>query len=154
GNARTVLYRVLEVSFISAENDPVDAAVLKIEALPTTTNSPKPLTVSTADTFDIERLYVVGHPGRMPAIPQQVLAGCGRPDERERVRFGELMAGAATIAGEVVHDASTIGGYSGGCVLGFSAAEVRALHFYGDSVAGNRAITADALRRHAIKVWL
>jgi endonuclease G, mitochondrial len=154
GNSRVLRYRVAGVPFVSADADPVDVAVLTVQAEPGNVATPKPLAVSQAAAFDVERLYVVGHPGRMPSVPEAVRAVFGDPDERKRVSFGQTMDDAVAVAGEVVHDASTIGGFSGGCVLGFLSAEVRALHYFGDSVAGNRAITADALRRHAVKAFL
>jgi hypothetical protein len=154
GPSRTVRYCVLEVPFVAGESDPVDVAVLKVARTADSAAAPAPLVVSRATVFDAEQLYVVGHPGRMPAVPERVLAVFGNPDERKRVSFGEIMDGAAPVAGEVVHDASTIGGFSGGCVLGFLSQEVRGLHYYGDTSAGNRAITADALRRHAVKSFL
>jgi hypothetical protein len=154
GTSRTVRYDILEVVFVAAENDPVDVAVLKVARSAASATTPTPLIVSAAGAFDPERLYVVGHPGRMPSVPEKVLAVFGTPDERKRVSFGEVMDDAPPVAGEVIHDASTIGGFSGGCVLGFLSREVRGLHYYGDPVAGNRAITADALRRHSVKTFL
>jgi Trypsin-like peptidase domain len=143
---RECLYQVIEVPFVAEERDPVDAAVLKVShaAGP----SPAPLAVSEASAFDIERLYVVGQPGLMPLLPEPVRLVFGDPDERKRVSFGQIMEPSEEDPAEIVHDASTIGGYSGGCVMGFLNREVRALHYWGDTSAGNRAITAAALRRH------
>jgi hypothetical protein len=53
-----------------------------------------------------------------------------------------------------MHDASTIGGYSGGCVLPFLTNEVVGLHYYGDPLTGNRAFTAAALRAHPVAKFL
>jgi hypothetical protein len=57
-------------------------------------------------------------------------------------------------SGEFLHDASTIGGYSGGCVLHVLNHEVRGLHYAGDPTYGNRAIGSAALRAHAVGQWL
>jgi hypothetical protein len=154
GPKRIVTYSVIEVPFVSAERDPIDVAVLRVQPLDVADRAkPNPLQVCSA-AFDIDHLYVVGHPGRMPSVPERVRAVFGSPDERKRVSFGQVMNGAAAGPGEVLHDASTIGGYSGGCVLGFLSREVRALHYFGDPVAGNRAITADALLRHPVGLFL
>jgi V8-like Glu-specific endopeptidase len=146
GGDRDRRYRVVDVPFVAADNDPVDAALLKVERIDGA--APRPLKVTKMDVFDIDRLYVVGHPGRLSSVPDNVAAVFGTPDERKRVSFGWLMDNAQTNQIHAVHDASTIGGYSGGCVLGFADASVQALHFWGDAVNGNRAIVAAALRGH------
>lgn len=145
-DGREGVYRVLEVPFVSEQGDPIDAAVLKVERASGAV--PIPLQVSSESAFELERLYVVGHPGLMPTIPEPVRLVFGDPDERKRVSFGKIMEPTSEDPAEIVHDASTIGGFSGGCVMGFLAREVRALHYWGDPDLGNRAITASALRRH------
>jgi hypothetical protein len=148
GKAREAIYRVLDVPFVSEARDPIDAALLKVERL----SGPAaiPMQVSRESVFELERLYVVGHPGRLETVPDKVRAVFGDPDERKRVSFGLKLEADSADPDELVHDASTIGGYSGGCVLGFLANEVRALHYWGDPDSGNRAITASALRRHPV----
>ncbi len=148
GMVRETIYRVLEVPFVSEERDPIDAALLKVEKLSGPSAIPMP--VSRESVFELERLYVVGHPGRLTSVPEKVRAVFGDPDERKRVSFGLRMEADHLDPDELIHDASTIGGYSGGCVLGFLANQVRALHYWGDPEYGNRAITASALRRHPV----
>lgn len=146
GPERHVRYEVTGVPFISADDDPVDAALVTIAP---GNGAPEPLAISDEDILDLDRLYVIGHPGRLLAVPEDVALVFGEPDERKRVSFGEVMD-AETIGGvHIVHDASTIGGFSGGPVLGFGSTEVMALHYWGDGVHGNRAIAARALTGHA-----
>jgi hypothetical protein len=139
---------IVDVPFVSAESDPIDVAVIRIVPL-TSVAAPKPLTVS-AQPLAVDQLYVVGHPGRMAAIPDEVNAVFGSPDERKRVSFGELMDSDATRPDELIHDASTIGGFSGGCVLAFDSREVVGLHHFGDPTGGNRAFKSGALHAHAV----
>lgn len=148
GPPRTSLFRVVGVPFVAHDADPIDVAVLEIE--PVEGARPRPLAVSAGDVFDIDRLYVVGHPGFLESVPEKVLEVFGRPDERKRVSFGNLMDAASATQTHVVHDASTVGGYSGGPVLGFMDRSVRALHYWGDGTTGNRAITSQALRAHPV----
>lgn len=147
GTPRSLLYRITGIPFVAADADPVDAALLAVEPAG---GNVAPLPVSREDIFDIDRLYIVGHPGRLPNASANVLAVFGQPDERKRVSFGNLLDQVEAGQVHVVHDASTIGGYSGSSVVGFADAEVRALHYWGDAVDGNRAIASDALRRHEV----
>ncbi len=155
GPSRPLLrYPVVDVPFVAAEGDPIDVAVIRVTP-PAAGASPLPGPLVLANSlFDSDNLYVVGHPGKMDQIPQEVLAVFGTPDERKRVSFGELMDPLANAAHIIVHDASTIGGYSGGAVLGFQSQEVAALHFFGDPISGNQAISAPALRAHAVAAFL
>lgn len=147
GTPRKTLYRIVEIPFVAEDADPVDAALLKVE--PVEGSAPKHLAISKKDVFDIDRLYIVGHPGRLPSVPDDVQMVFGDPDERKRVSFGMLMDAVVPGQVHVVHDASTIGGFSGAAVHGFAEPTVCALHYWGDAAAGNRAIAAEALRGHA-----
>ncbi|MFN6978421.1 MAG: trypsin-like serine peptidase, partial [Gemmobacter sp.] len=131
---------VTGIAFVAAPADPVDAALLTVAGA-----VPAPLPVAADAPPD--DLYVIGHPGRMAGVPDDIWQVFGMPDERKRLSFGRLMA---VLGQDIVHDASTIGGYSGAAVSGFAAAEVCALHYWGDPEAGNRAITAAALRAHGV----
>lgn len=148
GAARQIVYRIVDVPFVAGDADPVDAALLRVERVQGP--EPKVLAVSRTDVFDIDRLYIVGHPGYLESVPDDIMAVFGRPDERKRVSFGELMDPATPEQTHIVHDASTVGGYSGAAVVGFAAPEVRALHYWGDSKSGNRAIPADAIIKHPV----
>ncbi|HYW17275.1 MAG TPA: serine protease [Allosphingosinicella sp.] len=146
GPSRSVRYAIDEVTFVAEEGDPVDVALLKVR--PMDGRRPAPLALRTA-LLDEKHVYVVGHPGRMRQVAKEVRAVFGDPDERKRVSFGELMDPDALHPGELTYDASTIGGFSGGCVLGFRSREVAGLHHYGDPLSGNRAIAAATLAGHA-----
>lgn len=151
GPARQNAFRVTAVPFIASDGDPVDAAVLEIE--PAGTNAepdPPRLGISAQDVFDIDRLYVIGHPGRVKIVPDDVQLVFGDPDERKRVSFGTLMDPDSAGQVHVVHDASTFGGFSGAPVCGFASTDLQALHYWGDGVRGNRAIAARALRGHDV----
>lgn len=145
GPQRSVQYAIDGVAFVAEERDPVDVALLKVRPLGDGRRAPLALG---ADDFDQDHLYVVGHPGRMLDVPEEVRAVFGDPDERKRASFGELMDPDPLHPGEITYDASTIGGFSGGCVLGFRAREVVGLHYYGDPLTGNRAVAATAFASH------
>ncbi len=148
GPEREIRYRVTGVPFVAADTDPVDAALIEIAPADGGAPAPTPLSVSSGDVFDIDRLYVVGHPGKLPVVPDDIRLVFGDPDERKRVSFGMLMDPVVPGQVHVVHDASTIGGFSGGAVHGFATTEIAALHYWGDGIHGNRAISASALRGH------
>jgi hypothetical protein len=133
--------QVTDVFYVSKRDDPIDIAVLGIEGTGT------PLEIAAADAKLPKNLFVVGHPGLMLEIPEAVKAVFGIPDGKKRVSFGKGRdTGAATQFG---HDASTIGGFSGGPVVGISDGIVAGLHYYGDPADGNLAISAGAIRAHA-----
>lgn len=145
GPARKLVYRITAVLYAAPTGDPVDAALLKVE--PVAGEAPLPLNVSSAEG-NLGRLYIVGHPGKMPDLPDDIRQVFGDPDEKKRISFGEQMDLVPAPEGELLHDASTIGGYSGAAVLGFAGSDLEALHYYGDSIVGNRAILAATLRSH------
>jgi len=153
GRKRDVGYRIQEILFVSVESDPIDIAVLRVERIANPAQpSPAPLQIvdETEDEWDMSRVFVIGHPGKVAAVPSDVAAVFGDPDERKRVSFGELLDPDPQHRQDLVYDASTIGGFSGGCVLGFhDSPRVVALHYWGDPTRGNRAIMATALRAHA-----
>jgi V8-like Glu-specific endopeptidase len=149
GPARTINCAVTGVPYVSAEGDAVDIAMLRI----TPVAGVSALSVATASSAT-KQLYVFGHPGRLTNVPDDVAAVFGTPNGRKRVSFGERMDADPARPGEIAHDASTIGGFSGGCVLAFGSPDVTALHYYGDPVQGNRAITAATLRAHAVAAYL
>ncbi len=137
-------YRVLDVPFLAAPDEPVDAALLRIEAVADST----PLVISRDSVEQLDYLYVIGHPGRVLAVDDKVNAVFGTLDDCKRLSFGRKFALDGFDPPELVHDASTYGGYSGGPVFGFDELRVKALHYWGDPRVGNRAISATALQRH------
>ncbi|OAI84707.1 trypsin-like serine peptidase [Pseudomonas putida] len=139
-------YRVLDVPFIATPDDPVDAALLRIEAVADSA----PLVVSRDSIEQLDHLYVIGHPGRVLVVDDRVNAVFGTLDDCKRLSFGRRYALDGFDPPELVHDASTFGGYSGGPVFGFDELRVRALHYWGDPQVGNRAISATALQRHVV----
>jgi hypothetical protein len=152
GSGRNVRYATTAIPFVTADADPVDAALIRIvRAPPSFEPSPIPLSLA-ATPFADRYLYVVGHPGKMEGnqLPEEAEAVFGIPDGRKRVSLGEIMTADAKWPNDIVHDASTIGGYSGGCVLGFASRDVVALHYHGTFIDGNRAISAQAIRVHAV----
>lgn len=151
---RKLIARVLDVPFVSQETDLVDVALLRIEPV-AAMGAVSPLKISTRN-FDLDQLYIIGHPGKLREIPNEVNAVFGSPDERKRVSFGELMDADPSRPGQYIHDASTIGGYSGGCMLafGFGEREVVGLHYFGDALNGNRAFKSTALLAHQVGQFL
>ncbi|WP_148650525.1 trypsin-like serine peptidase [Lysobacter capsici] len=157
GPARQLRYAVDAVVFVCEPNDPVDVALLRVKptaAPPFAT--PKPLTLNTdASEWEGNFVYAVGHPGRMAQVPSDIAAVFGNPDGRKRVSFGELMDPDPNSAVDLLYDASTIGGYSGGPATPIGSEGVIGLHYWGGDVkSGNRAIIASALRAHALNQFL
>ncbi len=140
--------RVTSVLFVAKADDPVDIAVLQIEAFAERT----PLLLAPVGTATPRNLVVVGHPSPMAGIPAAVQAVFGKPDGRKRASFGKRLDSSRL--SEFVHDASTIGGYSGGPVVGINDGLVSGLHYFGDPASGNLAIAADAIRDHAAFPWI
>ncbi|MBR1188556.1 serine protease [Bradyrhizobium sp. AUGA SZCCT0160] len=147
GTAREKKYAGVDVPFVSAENDPIDAALIRVNPIGAAFAQPLVLAATTPSS---KYMYVVGHPGRVAAaeLTQDIQAVFGNPDGRKRVSLGELMPSGGAFPNDILHDASTIGGYSGACVLCFDRCEVAGLHYHGTFLDGNRAIPAEALRRH------
>lgn len=139
----SVPYKIVEVLSVTEDRDPVDAAVLKVEPLG---RSARCLTFGSMDVGMGERIYVIGHPGVMVDVPEEVRLVFGNPDEKKRVSVGQVMK--PPTATELVHDASTIGGYSGGCVMPFLSEQAIGLHYWGDVESGNRAISAAGVMSH------
>jgi hypothetical protein len=135
--------RATGVLYLTKRDDPVDLAVLAIEPLGEQT----PLMLAAGAGTVPNNLFVVGHPVLTEGVPDKVQAVFGKLDGRKRVSFGKRMQAAAR-PGQIVYDASTVGGYSGGPVLGISDGVVAGLHYYGDPVSGNLAISASAIRAH------
>ncbi len=141
--------RVTGVVFVAALNDPVDVAVLAIESYDGTA----PLVLGNVAAQPPKNLYVVGHPALAASIPNDVKAVFGNPDAKKRVSFGQLLS-ILKNRSVILHDASTIGGYSGGAVIGIRDGKVAGLHYYGDPASGNLAISVDSLRAHAVHQYL
>jgi hypothetical protein len=141
--------RVTGVLYVTKREDPVDIAVLAIEPA---TDHP-PLTLAPDTAIAPNNLFVIGHPGLTEEVPEKVQAVFGKPDGRKRVSFGKRIQAAAG-RGQIVYDASTVGGFSGGPVLGISAGVVSGLHYYGDPANGNLAISASAIRAHRAYAYL
>lgn len=150
GPARNIQRLVTGIPYVAEERDPVDVAILQLAPAASVAS---PLELALAPNV-ARQLYVIGHPGPIPDVPDKVLAVFGTPNGRKRVCFGELMPADTVGPGEFGHDASTIGGFSGSCVLAFTSSSVVALHYYGDPLRGNRAITAATLRSHLIAAYL
>jgi hypothetical protein len=135
--------RVTEVLYVAPDKDPVDVAVLAIEPAEDRT-----LLEFQGAGAAPKNLFVVGHPAPMANAPAAVKAVFGNLDGRKRVSFGKLLAGAPT-PGDILHDASTVGGYSGGPVVGICGGKVAGLHYYGDPSSGNLAVSAATIHAHA-----
>lgn len=144
-----VTHRVVGVPYVARRRDPVDVAVLAI----TPPSNAKPLGLAAAGMAPPRNLYVIGHPALAAGVPYEVKAVFGNPDAKKRVSFGMLLD-VVQHGNVLVHDASTIGGYSGGPVMGISNGLVAGLHYYGDPATGNLAVAADALRKHGVYQYL
>jgi S1-C subfamily serine protease len=136
--AATVSKRVTEILYVSDRQDPVDIAVLRIDG-----GNAAPLTLATGPAP--RNLYVVGHPGLALSVSETVRVVFGNPDGRKRVSFGKRLD-VELRRGEFLHDASTVGGFSGGPVVGMLDGTVIGLHYYGDPQTGNMAFSTDKVR--------
>jgi hypothetical protein len=148
GAAQGATVAVAGVAYISEAADPVDIAIIRLAAA-APGRTPMQLAGAAAAS---RQVFLVGHPGFLVAVPKEVQAVFGTPDGKKRVCLGEVLPDGAS-AGEIAHDASTIGGFSGACVQAFGGSGVSALHFYGDPARGNRAVTADTLRAHPVAAF-
>jgi hypothetical protein len=140
---------VKSVLYVAGPDDPVDVAILEIEP----NAAVKPLHLAKPAEVVPRYLYIVGHPALTALVPDDVRAVFGKPDGKKRVSFGQLLSNLPD-TGTLLHDASTIGGYSGGPVVGISAGIVVGLHYYGDPAVGNFAASAKALQEHAAGQFL
>jgi hypothetical protein len=147
--AKRITRQVTGVLYVSNQTDPVDVAVLAIEPFA----DEKPLVLAKADNAIPENLFVVGHPALTMLVPNDVRAVFGNPDGKKRVSFGKLMK-IVDAGTHILHDASTVGGYSGAPVVGIRSGLVSGLHYYGDPNTGNIAIAAGALRQHPVSQFL
>lgn len=147
GPVRQLRFPVSEILYISEDCDPVDVAVFRI-SMPAV-SSPPSLVLATAP-LSARYLYIIGHPCPLENVSEKVQAVFGSPDGRKRISPGERMDPDPARRQDLIHDASTIGGYSGGCVLGFLTREVAGIHYYGDPLNGNLAVPSDVLRGHDI----
>lgn len=147
--AKSSSRRVTGVLFVAKPGDPVDVAVLAMEPYSCT----EPLDLADAVVEPPKYLYVVGHPALANTVPDDVKAVFGNPDGKKRVSFGQLLS-LLESGGTILHDASTIGGYSGGPVMGISSGVVAGLHYFGDPATGNCAVTAGALHAHPVHQYL
>jgi hypothetical protein len=147
-------FEVAEVLYVAEANDPLDVAVLRL-AVPSAGHMPKRITLM-RERLDADHLYVVGHPGKLdPAlVPENVQAVFGSPDERKRISPGEQLDPDPAHPADFVHDASTIGGYSGGSVFGFLEQNAGALHYCGHPTAGNRAVLTSELLQAPVARFL
>jgi len=145
-------FEVAEILHVTEAVDPLDVAILRLAA---PSGLPPPLLLARAPGA-ARHLYVVGHPGRLDPelVPPKVQAVFGSPDERKRISLGERLAPDPAHPADLVHDASTIGGYSGGCLLGFLTPGVAALHYWGDPTLGNRAVLAAELLKAPVAQFL
>jgi hypothetical protein len=141
--AASVRHKITEVLYVAPDKDPVDIAVLAIEPAEDWT----PLKFAGAGVSAPKNLFVVGHPAPMANVPAAVKAVFGNPDGRKRVSFGKLLSGAPSPR-DILHDASTVGGYSGGPVVGITSGKVAGLHYYGDPASGNLAASAATIQAH------
>jgi len=143
-DVKSVRRKVTGVLFAAQPEDPVDIAVLAIDPADTL----KPLRFIAEVAPASRNLFVVGHPSPMTQAPAAVQAVFGTLDGHKRVSFGKLLDPPPG-AGNILHDASTVGGYSGAPVVVIGSGKVAGLHYYGDPASGNLAVAAGAIRSHA-----
>jgi hypothetical protein len=141
--AASVRRKVTQILYVAPVKDPVDIAVLAIEPAEDRT----PLDLLGTGAAPPKNLFVVGHPAPMETAPAAVKAVFGKLDCRKRVSFGKLLP-AVPSSRDFLHDASTVGGYSGAPVVGISSGKVAGLHYYGDPDSGNVAAKAATIEGH------
>jgi hypothetical protein len=134
---------VISIVYLAKMDDPVDIAVLEIEPFEVVT----PLCLFDPAAPPGNNFYVIGHPGAMTNPAAEIATVFTHLDGKKRVSFGKRFTLEDT-GNDLVHDASTVGGYSGAPVVAISSGKVSGLHYYGDPVAGNLAVTAATIRAH------
>lgn len=128
--------QVHELVGVEWEHRRYDAAVLRFQV---GGKGPAPLKLSASKPANVENkaVYVVGHPLRGGANEEDLKRIFGRPLGVKRLSPGNLMR----IEGEMVlHDASTLGGSSGSCVVDLGRHLVLGLHAGGTYLEANEAV--------------
>ncbi|MEO0917126.1 MAG: DNA/RNA non-specific endonuclease, partial [Pseudomonadota bacterium] len=131
-----------------------DMALLELEELPA---GAKPLSLSLTDPDQLEGrdIAVIGYPAFDPRnnadVQHQMFRGVYNV---KRLQPGLLKARAPKLSYDkvvntVTHDASTLGGNSGSCVLDVQTGEVVGLHFAGRYLVANYAVPSFELSRDA-----
>ncbi|MFN3641329.1 MAG: DNA/RNA non-specific endonuclease [Gemmobacter sp.] len=129
-----------------------DMALLTVEGLPEAV-APLALSPEPAEALAGRRVAVVGFPAFDPRNPADVqMEVFGGVFGVKRLQPGRITgtAPAASIAGTVpamLHDASTLGGNSGSCLIDLATGAVLGLHFGGRYLVTNHAVPAGALVR-------
>lgn len=125
-----------ELVGVEWEHRSYDAAVLRFNVAGT---APAPLTLSASKPATIadKAVYVVGHPVRGGASEEDLQRIFQLPLGVKRLSPGNLMR----LEGEMVlHDASTLGGSSGSCVVDLGRHSVLGLHAGGSYLEANEAV--------------
>jgi endonuclease G len=127
-----------------------DCAVIEVEGLPATA---LPLTLSAVPAGDLKtrEVAVIGYPAFDPRNPAEVQDDLfGGVFRVKRLQPGVLsdvsdIASFGKMVPAVVHDASTLGGNSGSCLVELASGQVLGLHFGGAYRDRNYAVPAAAL---------
>ncbi|HYE88551.1 MAG TPA: trypsin-like peptidase domain-containing protein [Vicinamibacterales bacterium] len=149
GKARELLYEIVSVLYVAPDEDDVDIAVLEVRPRNPALLAGKPLALATTPQ---RHVAVIGHPAPLPELSHEERLVFGSFDERKRVSFGLVTATDGN--GEIYHDASSAGGFSGGGVVDLIDVHVQGLHYRGAVAQTNRAFSTKRLRNHAVSAFL
>jgi hypothetical protein len=131
GDAASRAFRVTEVAGILTGNDRTSIAILRVPGL--VGAGKKPIAVS--DSFkqaDGTRIGVVGYPAFDARVPSEFMAVLfNNTFGRKRLMAGYLMPASTDHAGEIAHNAPTIGGVGGGPILDIASGQAIGVHFGG-----------------------
>ena len=149
GATRELLYDIVSVLYVAPDDDVLDIAVLEVKPRDPAKRAGPPLTLAAQS---LRHVAVIGHPAPFPELSHDERLVFGSFDERKRVSFGFVTATDA--AGELHHDASSAGGFSGGALVDLIDAQVLGLHYRGTIAEGNRAFGTPQLRGHPANAFL
>ena len=133
----------VRINRVMGSHQTVDMAVLELDAVP---EQARRVTLATAQpaTIDGHRVYAVGYPvadSRMAPAPLPILRRVFGQDESlgmKRLSPGTIMEWRNEP--QFHHDASTLRGSSGSCIVDFDDHRVVGLHFSGSYGASNNAV--------------
>ncbi|MET4323598.1 serine protease [Bradyrhizobium sp. RT5a] len=131
GDPASRVFRVTEVAAILPGDDKSNIAILRVPGL--TGAGQRPIAVSdNPKREDGALIGVIGYPAFDGRVPSDFMAILFRNTfGRKRLMAGRLTSKSERQAGDIAHDASTIGGVGGGPILDMKTGEAIGVHFGG-----------------------
>ena len=138
-------FPLTDVLYIAEDNAP-DVALFRLSTAGASAEAalPGPIALSKAAVSAKQQLAVIGYPAYDSRIddPEVVRNIFGDIYDVKRLATGQIMR---IDAGVLEHDASTLGGNSGSCVIDLATGHAVGLHYAGDYGQANYAVPASAV---------